>query len=107
MKTETSNFIALSNMKLKTILPLFACLGAVAGHDGNTLHGDKSHRDLQGPSLPPTVDESILVLLAAAGTVASFVGQFETPIAIHFTSLCSGMWWNCVAAYSLDSKDTL
>lgn len=35
------------------------------------------------------------------------IAQYETPIAVRFTNYVAAIWWNCVAFYSEDFKDTL
>lgn len=61
-------------------------------------------RGLQG--LPP-IDPSIFTLAVTIPTLDPFLAKFETPMALRFTNYFGAMWWNCVAVYSTDFKDTL
>ena len=40
-------------------------------------------------------------------TLDPFLAKYETPIALRFTNYFGALWWNCVAVYSSNFKDTL
>ena len=62
-------------------------------------------RSLQ--NLPPFQDPSLRIHLASIFSQLPVLSQFETPIAIRWTSLIDAVFWNCVATYSDAYKDAL
>ncbi|KAL7567114.1 hypothetical protein ACA910_009442 [Epithemia clementina (nom. ined.)] len=81
-------------------------LGQLQQHQNN-------QRNLQAacpapsPGPPPPIDSEILFLAVSIPALDAKLGGYETPMALRFTNYFGAMWWNCIAVYSDNYKDTL
>ncbi|CAJ1910861.1 unnamed protein product [Cylindrotheca closterium] len=72
--------------------------------DENAEHSN-FNRNLQ--TLPPSVAQQIGIIGASIAALDPALAIYETPIQARFTNYYTSMWWNCIAIYSSDFKDSL
>lgn len=56
--------------------------------------------------LPPGTDPQLIKVLAAIGEFDKGLVKYEAPIAVRAASFISNTWWNCIAIYSTQFKDS-